>query len=90
MLVESGTYDPIFPLQAVEASVRIARERVYRLWGAEADFETDIFEGRHRISGSAPTNFSSEKLINRIHKNNGTERRYFYGLLRKIIARPAG
>lgn len=62
VLVESGTYDPIFPLKAVEASVKIARERVYRLWGAEGDFETDIFEGRHRISGQRAYDFLREKL----------------------------
>lgn len=61
VLVEAGTYDPIFPLAAVEKSVRIARERVYRLWGAESQFETDIFEGRHGISARRAVDFMIEK-----------------------------
>jgi hypothetical protein len=62
VLVEAGTYDPIFPLQAVKTSVQIAREKIYRLWGAESQFETDIFEGRHRISGARAYDFLWEKL----------------------------
>ncbi len=62
VLVEAGTYDPIFPLPAVQASVQIARERVYHLWGAEAQFETDLFEGRHQISGRRAYEFLKEKL----------------------------
>ena len=62
VLVEAGTHDPIFPIAAVEASVKIARERVYRLWDAEGSFETDIFEGRHRISGRRAYAFLKEKL----------------------------
>jgi hypothetical protein len=63
VLVEAGTHDPIFPIAAVQASVRMARERVYRVWKAEKRFETDIFEGRHRISGWRAYNFLKETLM---------------------------
>ncbi len=62
VLVEAATYDPIFPLAEVEKSVRIARERVYSLWGAADRLETDIFEGRHQISGRRAYDFLAEKL----------------------------
>ena len=62
VLVEAGTHDPLFPIQAVQSSVQIAREKVYRLWGAESQFESDIFEGRHRISGARAYDFLWEKL----------------------------
>ena len=63
VLVEAGTHDPIFPIAAVKRSVEIARERVYRLWKAEQLFETDIFEGRHRISGRRAYKFLKEALV---------------------------
>jgi dienelactone hydrolase len=63
VLVEAGTHDPIFPIAAVQAGVRMARERVYRLWNSEKVFETDIFEGRHRISGRRAYNFLKETLV---------------------------
>jgi dienelactone hydrolase len=62
VLVEAATYDPIFPLAEVEKSVRIARERVYSVWGAADCFETDIFEGRHQISGRRAYDFFAERL----------------------------
>jgi dienelactone hydrolase len=62
VLVEAGTHDPIFPIAAVRKSVEIARERVYRIWGAEERLETDIFEGRHRISGRRAYDFLKETL----------------------------
>ena len=51
LLVEAGSYDPIFPLDAVRRSVERTRSRVYSLWNAQDRVETDYFEGRHRISG---------------------------------------
>jgi dienelactone hydrolase len=63
VLIEAGTYDPIFPIAAVNASVKIARERVYRVWQAEHRFETDVFEGRHRISGRRAYDFLREALV---------------------------
>ena len=62
VLVEAGTHDPIFPIAAVQASVKIARERLYRLWQAEERFETDIFDGRHRIHGRRAYDFLKESL----------------------------
>ena len=62
VLVEAGTYDEIFPIEAVKRSVRAARERVYRLFGCEDQFEADFFEGRHQISGRRAYDFLMEKL----------------------------
>ena len=64
VLIEAATHDPIFPIAAVNASVKIAREQIYHLWKAEQHFETDIFEGRHRISGRRAYDFLKEKLEN--------------------------
>lgn len=62
LLVEAGTYDPIFPLAAVQRSVGIARQKVYDLFKAQERVETDIFEGRHRISGRRAYDFLFENL----------------------------
>jgi dienelactone hydrolase len=61
MLVEAGTRDPIFPIDAVRRSVARARQ-VYGIWGAADQFETDYFEGRHQISGRRAYDFLWEKL----------------------------
>ncbi len=61
LLVEAGTYDPIFPIEAVKASVQRARG-IYDLFGAAAQVETDFFEGRHQISGCRAYDFLWEKL----------------------------
>jgi dienelactone hydrolase len=62
LLIEAGTYDPIFPLDAVQRSVALTRSQVYALWGAADQVETDIFEGRHQISGRRAYDFLWEKL----------------------------
>jgi hypothetical protein len=62
VLIESGSYDPIFPRTAVVKSVDIAREKVFRVFGAEDQIETDYFEGRHGISGARAYDFLAEKL----------------------------
>ena len=62
VLIESGTYDPLFPHQAVKDAVQIARERVYPVFGASDQVETDFFEGRHRINGRRAYDFLWEKL----------------------------
>jgi len=50
LLVESGTKDSIFPVQAVlKAYEKVGR--VYELLGAEERLDKDIFGGRHQISG---------------------------------------
>ena len=50
ILVEAGDHDPIFPIGAVREAVAAAR-RVYGVFGARDAVQTDLFEGRHRISG---------------------------------------
>jgi dienelactone hydrolase len=63
MLVEAGTRDPIFPIQAVRQSVARAREICTVLGGVgERDVELDEFEGRHRISGRRAYSFLQERL----------------------------
>jgi dienelactone hydrolase len=62
LLVESGSYDPIFPRKAVVQSVEIARTRVYQAFGCPQNVETDYFEGRHRINGAHAYDFLWEKL----------------------------
>jgi len=62
MLVEAGTYDPIFPIEAVKRSVEIARHNVYRVFGCPERVETDYFEGRHRINGAGAYDFLREKI----------------------------
>ncbi|NLJ40065.1 MAG: dienelactone hydrolase [Clostridiales bacterium] len=51
LLVESGTEDPIFPIE----TAKIAYERikgVYRFLGEEEKIDSDFFEGEHEISGA--------------------------------------
>lgn len=61
MLIEAGSRDPIFPIEAVKACVARARE-VYNIFGATDAIETDYFEGRHQISGKRAYDFLWEKL----------------------------
>ncbi len=56
LLVESGSYDPIFPREAVKRSVARARE-VYAVFGAAGNVQADYFEGRHQISGRVAYEF---------------------------------
>lgn len=61
LLIEAGTYDPIFPIEAVKRSVARARE-VYRVFESDVVPEADIFEGRHQISGRRAYDFLWEHL----------------------------
>lgn len=61
LLVEAGTYDPIFPIAAVKRSIERTRQ-VYDLFGAAGQLETDFFEGRHQISGRLAYDFLAAKL----------------------------
>lgn len=61
ILVEAGSYDPIFPIDSVRRSVYRARN-VYRVFGAEDAIETDYFEGRHQISGRCAYDFLWSKV----------------------------
>ena len=61
MLVEAGSYDPIFPIRAVRAGVTKARS-VYDVFGSRTLIETDYFEGRHQISGQKAYDFLKRSL----------------------------
>jgi len=63
MLVEAGSLDPIFPIKNVKESVCRAR-KVYKVFGAGEQVETDYFEGEHQISGKRAYDFLMEKLGN--------------------------
>jgi len=63
MLVEAGSLDPIFPIKSVKESVQRA-EKVYNVFGAKTQVETDYFEGKHQISGKRAYDFLMEKLGN--------------------------
>ena len=61
VLIEAGTHDPIFPIQAVKKSVASAR-KVYDVFGARDQIQTDYFEGRHRINGQLAYDFLWQHL----------------------------
>lgn len=50
MFVESGTMDPIFPIEATRRSFTRAQE-IWRVWGAEDRLGLEVFEGDHAFSG---------------------------------------
>ncbi|MEM2961212.1 MAG: alpha/beta hydrolase family protein, partial [Candidatus Bathyarchaeia archaeon] len=63
LLIESGTKDPIFPIEAA----KYAYERVHRAYAllkAEDKFEADFFEGGHEISGRRSYDFMASWLRN--------------------------
>jgi hypothetical protein len=51
LLVESGTKDPIFPIDTTEEAFRKI-EKIYNLLEAKDKIDKDIFEGEHEISGA--------------------------------------
>ncbi len=61
MLVESGSYDPIFPSKAVRQTVEKTRP-IYTLFQADTGLETEYFEGRHRINGQRAYTFLQQHL----------------------------
>ncbi len=63
MLVETGTYDPIFPVATVRESVARTRE-ICTILGADPAklIEVDEFPGRHRINGARAYDFLWEQL----------------------------
>ena len=61
VLIEAANYDNIFPLAEVKKSVSRAR-KVYDVFGAKSNIETDYFEGRHQISGAKAYDFLSDHL----------------------------
>ncbi len=60
MLIEAGSYDPIFPIDAVRKSVKKARN-VYAVFGNAKNVAIDYFEGRHQISGRVAYDFLMEQ-----------------------------
>lgn len=61
MLIEAGSYDPIFPIDSVKKAFGKTKE-VYRIFGAKDNVESDYFEGRHRISGVKAYEFLQKHL----------------------------
>lgn len=63
LLVEAGTRDGIFPIEAVRQAVARTRE-ISAVFGGEParDVELDEFEGRHMISGRRAYDFLWERL----------------------------
>ncbi|MEZ4615121.1 MAG: alpha/beta hydrolase family protein [Caldilineaceae bacterium] len=63
MLIETGTYDPIFPVATVRESVARARE-IGAILGGEPGkvVEVDEFPGRHRINGTRAYDFLWQNL----------------------------
>jgi len=61
LLVEAGSHDPIFPIQAVKKSVARAKA-VYKVFKADDQLQTDYFEGRHQISGRRAYDFLWQRL----------------------------
>lgn len=62
LFVESGTYDPIFPISAVKRAIQKTRQ-IYKLFGASSELGVDFFEGRHQISGRVAYDFLAKKLM---------------------------
>jgi len=61
LLIESGTKDDIFPIKATEFSISKVK-KVYELLQATDKLESDIFEGRHQISGRKAYGWLKEQL----------------------------
>ena len=61
LLVESGTRDDIFPIEAVKRAVRKTR-RAWEVFGAVKDLQTDYFEGTHQVGGGNAYAFLAEHL----------------------------
>ena len=50
LLIESGTHDPIFPVEATEQALEALRP-IYTVFDARERLDADIFEGPHRWNG---------------------------------------
>ncbi|WP_282940377.1 alpha/beta hydrolase family protein [Paenibacillus sp. RC67] len=61
LFVESGTVDTVFPIKGSrEAITRL--QKVYEDVGAGSQFQYDIFEGKHEISGALSYDWLASKL----------------------------
>ncbi|MBQ6018818.1 MAG: prolyl oligopeptidase family serine peptidase [Clostridia bacterium] len=56
LLIESGTRDPLFPIEGARDAHKRAR-RVYALMGAADALTVDEFNGRHRVGGAYSFDF---------------------------------
>jgi len=65
LVVESGTKDPSFHVDAAKESVAYLRT-LYGLCGAEEHIEHDVFEGAHEISGAVAYDFLARSLKGRL------------------------
>ncbi|WP_159888223.1 alpha/beta hydrolase family protein [Paenibacillus puerhi] len=61
LFVESGENDPIFPVEHVRAAIA-ELENIYSGLGAPDRFRSDIFPGRHEISGRASFDWLADRL----------------------------
>lgn len=61
LFIESGSHDPIFPVNAARRGTDELR-RVYGAFGAASNVGHSIFEGRHRIDGEAAYDFLRNAL----------------------------
>ena len=61
MLIEAGSRDPIFPIGAVQASVKKVKN-IYEVFKCNQNLQTDYFEGRHQISGQKAFDFLKANL----------------------------
>ena len=61
MLVEAGSHDGIFPINAAKRSVKKARA-IYRIFDTDKSLETDFFVGPHQINGAKAYDFLSTEL----------------------------
>ncbi len=61
LLVENGTMDDIFPIDAVKATVKRAK-RAWKVFGAMKNIGTDYFAGTHQIHGEKAYPFLQKHL----------------------------
>jgi hypothetical protein len=61
LLIESGTEDHIFPIDATRAAMRKLK-RCYKLLNASDNFDADIFEAGHQFSGAKAWTFFKRHL----------------------------
>ncbi len=59
LITENGKRDPLFPLNGTLPATEKIR-RVYSLLGAESNYTTDIFDGKHQVHGTLSLQILSE------------------------------
>ncbi|MGO4109640.1 alpha/beta hydrolase family protein [Paenibacillus sp. YAF4_2] len=61
LFVESGEYDPIFPVKDTRNAITILLE-TYTEWGVPEHLESDIHPGKHEISGRVSVSWLYQRL----------------------------